>query len=172
MDPFKENNTTTTTTTPPTAVAGPTSSDAKTLEDEIERKKTAIRKKIQERVLKTREEMQALNSVKQELEKLDMSIDQDVVILREKIDIVARDLSHAHSQFIKKEKEYTQAKTLYEKKLEDKKRLTDHLNVIIFENEKRKEKKLEELMNSLSKSDEQITWEGFSSEAADTNTEL
>lgn len=57
--------------------------------------------------------------------------------MREKIDAVDRDLSYAHQQLIKKEKEYNQAKSNHEKKLADKKMLTEHLNVIIFENERR-----------------------------------
>ena len=58
--------------------------------------------------------------VKQDLEKIDLLIDQDVLILRSKIDALAVDVSQAHAQMVKKEKEYTQAKQLYDKRFNEK----------------------------------------------------
>ncbi len=100
-----------------------------------------------------------------------MLIDQDVMILRQKIDTVASEVSQAHSLMIRKEKEYTQAKQRYEKKFNEKKMLVDHLSLIIFENEKKKEQKLAELMSKLAVEEQQGNsnnnysgWEGFKEE--------
>jgi len=141
--------------------------DAKqSMEEEVERKKTLLKKILQERVSKTHEEMQALNQIRRDLEKLDSLIDQDVVILRQKIDVVATEVSQAQAQLSKKEKEYMQAKQLYEKKFNEKKMLADHLALIIFENEKKKEQKLAEMMGRLAVTDSNFGgWEGFKEEA-------
>lgn len=101
-----------------------------------------------------------LNKVKLDLEKIDLLIDQDVVILRSKIDALAVEVSQAQTYMTKKEKEYLQAKQVYEKKANDKRLLTDHLNLIIFENEKKKEHKLAEMMERLGAS-EYNGWDGF-----------
>lgn len=113
------------------------------------------------RVSKTKHEMASLNQVKTDLEKIDLLIDHDVVILRSKIEGVAVELSQAQSIMAKKEKEYLQAKQNFEKKFTEKKMLTDHLNLIIFENEKKKEQKLAELMEKLQVEDQYSGWEGF-----------
>lgn len=106
--------------------------------------------------------MATLNKVKTDLEKIDLLIDSDVVILRSKIDGVAVELSQAQAHMAKKEKEYLQAKQAYEKKFTEKKMLADHLSLIIFENEKKKEQKLAELMEKLNVEDPQYSgWEGF-----------
>jgi multidrug resistance efflux pump len=84
-----------------------------------------------------------------ELEKLDMSIDKNVVILRDKIETMAVEVAQAQIQLTKKEKEYMQAKQLYEKKLTEKEMLSDHLNLIIFENEKQKELKFSDMLEKL-----------------------
>lgn len=113
------------------------------------------------RVSKTKHEMASLNQVKTDLEKIDLLIDHDVVILRSKIEGVAVELSQAQSIMAKKEKEYLQAKQNFEKRFTEKKMLTDHLNLIIFENEKKKEQKLAELMEKLQVEDQYSGWEGF-----------
>jgi hypothetical protein len=53
----------------------------------------------------------------------------------------------------------------YEKKFNDKKMLTDHLNLIILENEKKKEHKLAEMMEKLGVTNGEFSgWEGFKDE--------
>eukprot|EP00026_Physarum_polycephalum_P020222 Phypoly_transcript_22669.p1 GENE.Phypoly_transcript_22669~~Phypoly_transcript_22669.p1 ORF type:complete len:173 (+),score=50.46 Phypoly_transcript_22669:42-560(+) len=132
------------------------------VEEEIEKKKEILQKLVKEKVSKTREDMAMLNRVKTDLEKIDLMIDQDVVILRSKIDSLAVEVSQAQSHMAKKEKEYLQAKQVYEKKFNDKKMLTDHLNLIILENEKKKEYKLAEMMEKLGVTNDEFSgWEGF-----------
>jgi len=119
---------------------------------------------ILNRYQKTKEEISSLNKIRIELERLDLSIDQDVLILREKIDSIDRDVAYLYQQVVKKEKEYSQAKAAYETKNNEKKMLTDHLNLIIFENEKRKDKKLEELMAAVGEQNIENGWNGFTEE--------
>jgi hypothetical protein len=71
---------------------------------------------------------------------------------------------------MKKEKEYLQAKHHYEKKAHEKKMLADHLALIIFENEKKKEQKLAELMGKLEvhEAGGYKGWEGFKEDEGNT----
>ena len=69
--------------------------------------------------------------MKQDLEKIDLLIDQDVLILRSKIDALAVDVSQAHTQMVKKEKEYTQAKQLYDKRFNEKVYLSLSLSLLL-----------------------------------------
>eukprot|EP01112_Ceratiomyxa_fruticulosa_P012483 TRINITY_DN3459_c0_g1_i2.p1 TRINITY_DN3459_c0_g1~~TRINITY_DN3459_c0_g1_i2.p1 ORF type:complete len:163 (-),score=46.30 TRINITY_DN3459_c0_g1_i2:148-636(-) len=136
-------------------------------EEEIKKKKEIVKKMLSERYNKTKEELATLRIVQQELDKLEHTLDSDVVILRERIDAVERDIVYYESYYRKKEKEYKEAKAVFDKKLNEKKLLTDHLSLIIFENEKRKDEKLREMMSKLEPSKppvEENGWGGFTEE--------
>lgn len=65
------------------------------------------------------------------------------------IEKAERQLSQHRVHFHKREKEYHDAKADYEASQVTKEKLTNHLQMIIMENEKRKEEKLNKLMEQL-----------------------
>ena len=74
---------------------------------------------------------------------------KDIDMLRAKIEVNSRDLSYANGHLRQKIKEHQEAAMEVERLSNDKEMLTEHLRVIIYDNEKKKKKKLAELMSSL-----------------------
>ncbi|KAL8177384.1 UNVERIFIED_CONTAM: hypothetical protein K2H54_002184 [Gekko kuhli] len=108
----------------------------------------AFRKGAQ-RSKQTQAETVKLKRIQKELQALDDLVSADVGILRNRIDQASLEYSYARKRFDKAEAEYIIAKLDLQKKLETKEQLTEHLSTIIQQNELRKAKKLEELMQQL-----------------------
>jgi len=76
-------------------------------------------------------------------------VSADIGILRNRIDQASLEYSYARKRFDRAEAEYVTAKLDLQRKTEIKEQLTEHLCTIIQQNELRKAKKLEELMQQL-----------------------
>ncbi|KAE8611306.1 hypothetical protein XENTR_v10012402 [Xenopus tropicalis] len=119
------------------------------MEEKNKRKKALLAKAIAERSKKTQAEAVKLNRIQKQLQALDDLVSTDIGILRNRIDQACMEFSQAKKRYDKAEAEYILAKVDLHKKTELKEQLTEHLCTIIQQNEARKAKKLEELMQQL-----------------------
>ncbi|XP_058166090.1 RAB6-interacting golgin [Dasypus novemcinctus] len=119
------------------------------MEEKNKRKKAFLAKAIAERSKRTQAETMKLKRIQKELQALDDMVSADIGILRNRIDQASLDYSYARKRFDKAEAEYITAKLDLQRKTEIKEQLTEHLCTIIQQNELRKAKKLEELMQQL-----------------------
>ncbi|XP_037362401.1 RAB6-interacting golgin isoform X2 [Talpa occidentalis] len=119
------------------------------MEEKNKRKKALLAKAIAERSKRTQAETMKLKRIQKELQALDDMVSADIGILRNRIDQASLDYSNARKRFDKAEAEYVTAKLDLQRKTEIKEQLTEHLCTIIQQNELRKAKKLEELMQQL-----------------------
>ncbi|XP_077188368.1 RAB6-interacting golgin [Paroedura picta] len=123
--------------------------EQKLMEEKNKRKKALLAKAIAERSKRTQAETVKLKRIQKELQALDDLVSADVGILRNRIDQASLEYSCARKRFDKAEAEYIVAKLDLQKKTEIKEQLTEHLCTIIQQNESRKARKLEELMQQL-----------------------
>ncbi|KYO24375.1 RAB6-interacting golgin [Alligator mississippiensis] len=119
------------------------------MEEKNKRKKALLAKAIAERSKRTQAETVKLKRIQKELQALDDMVSADIGILRNRIDQASVDYSYARKRYDKAESEYVAAKLDLQRKTEIKEHLTEHLCTIIQQNELRKAKKLEELMQQL-----------------------
>ncbi|XP_019503249.1 PREDICTED: RAB6-interacting golgin isoform X1 [Hipposideros armiger] len=147
------------------------------MEEKNKRKKALLAKAIAERSKRTQAETMKLKRIQKELQALDDMVSADIGILRNRIDQASLDYSHAQGgwrrmplysehyvknvivsafrepqrrkRFDRAEAEYVAAKLDLQRKTDTKEQLTEHLCTIIQENELRKARKLEELMQQL-----------------------
>ncbi|XP_017201193.1 RAB6-interacting golgin isoform X2 [Oryctolagus cuniculus] len=119
------------------------------MEEKNKRKKALLAKAIAERSKRTQAETMKLKRIQKELQALDDMVSADIGILRNRIDQASLDYSYARKRFDRAEAEYITAKLDLQRKTEIKEQLTEHLCTIIQQNELRKAKKLEELMQQL-----------------------
>ncbi|KAK6628692.1 hypothetical protein RUM43_002507 [Polyplax serrata] len=121
----------------------------KKLEEQNKKKKEMLDKVISARKKQTTEEVKRLQKIQEELQKLDMSLSNDVGILRNKIEEASLDFMDAQKRYNKAEKEFLEARQNLHGKSEKKELLTKLLCTIIEQNELRKAQKLSELMEKL-----------------------
>ncbi|XP_071801879.1 uncharacterized protein [Asterias amurensis] len=121
----------------------------KEIEDENSRKKKLLAMAIADRKKKTQAETKRLAYIQKELSKIEEFLTNDVNILRDKIEEASRNYSEAQKRYQKAEAEFVTAKISLHKLSDHKEALTEHLCTIIRENELRKSKKLEELVEKL-----------------------
>ena len=121
----------------------------KEIEEENKKKQSMIKETLVERMKQTQDESNKLKNINKELSKLDHLLQVDVTILRDRIDDACAEFSHAQKRFTEAEKEYVAAKMDFFKKKDHKDELQEHLYAIIQENEKRKARKLEQLLHKL-----------------------
>ncbi|XP_026365185.1 RAB6-interacting golgin isoform X2 [Ursus americanus] len=119
------------------------------MEEKNKRKKALLAKAIAERSKRTQAETLKLKRIQKELQALDDMVSADIGILRNRIDQASLEYSYARKRFDRAEAEYVTAKLDLQRKTEIKEQLTEHLCTIIQQNELRKAKKLEELMQQL-----------------------
>lgn len=119
------------------------------MEEKNKRKKALLAKAIAERSKRTQAETIKLKRVHKELQALDDMVSADIGILRNRIDQASLDYSNARKRFDRAEAEYVTAKLDLQRKTDIKEQLTEHLCTIIQQNELRKARKLEELMQQL-----------------------
>ncbi|XP_029790865.1 RAB6-interacting golgin isoform X2 [Suricata suricatta] len=119
------------------------------MEEKNKRKKALLAKAIAERSKRTQAETLKLKRIQKELQALDDMVSADIGILRNRIDQASLEYSYAWKRFDRAEAEYVTAKLDLQRKTEIKEQLTEHLCTIIQQNELRKAKKLEELMQQL-----------------------
>ncbi|XP_006005546.1 RAB6-interacting golgin [Latimeria chalumnae] len=119
------------------------------MEEKNKRKKALLAKAIAERSRRTQAEAVKLKQIQKELQTLDNMVSNDIGILRNRIEQASWEYSQARKRFDKAEVEYVAAKLDLHKKTEIKEQLAEHLCAIIQQNELRKAKKLEDLMQLL-----------------------
>ncbi|XP_071985297.1 RAB6-interacting golgin isoform X2 [Engystomops pustulosus] len=119
------------------------------MEEKNKRKKALLAKAIAERSKRTQAEAVKLNRIQKQLHALDEMVSTDIGILRNRIEQACLEFSHAKKRYDRAECEYVAAKLDLYKKTQIKEQLTEHLCTIIQQNELRKAKKLEELMQQL-----------------------
>ncbi|XP_005049848.1 PREDICTED: RAB6-interacting golgin [Ficedula albicollis] len=119
------------------------------IEEKNKRKKALLARAIAERSKRTQAETVKLKRIQKELQALDDMVSADIGILRNRIDQASLDYSYARKRYDKAESEYVAAKLELQHKTEIKEHLTEHLCTIIQQNELRKARKLEELMQQL-----------------------
>ncbi|XP_027272984.1 RAB6-interacting golgin isoform X2 [Cricetulus griseus] len=119
------------------------------MEEKNKRKKALLAQAIAERSKRTQAETVKLKRIQKELQALDDMVSADIGILRNRIDQASLEYSYARKRFDRAEAEYITAKLDLQRKTETKEQLTEHLCTIIQQNELRKAKKLEELMQQL-----------------------
>uniref|UniRef100_A0A8B9SAS3 RAB6-interacting golgin n=1 Tax=Apteryx owenii TaxID=8824 RepID=A0A8B9SAS3_APTOW len=112
----------------------------------VEKKKVVT---LQMKSKRTQAETVKLKRIQKELQALDDMVSADIGILRNRIDQASLDYSYARKRYDKAESEYVAAKLDLQHKTEIKEHLTEHLCTIIQQNELRKARKLEELMQQL-----------------------
>lgn len=105
---------------------------------------------LKSRKQQTAQEARKLEQIQLELARIDGSLNTDVRFLRDSIEQASLDFLEAQKRYDRAEKEFISAKMHMFASLERKELLTDHLCTIIEQNEMRKAKKLEELMEELS----------------------
>ncbi|XP_069825055.1 RAB6-interacting golgin [Dendropsophus ebraccatus] len=119
------------------------------MEEKNKRKKALLSKAIAERSKRTQAEAVKLNRIQKQLQALDDMVSTDIGILRNRIEQACLEFSQAKKRYDRAEAEYVTAKLDLYKKTQIKEQLTEHLCTIIQQNELRKAKKLEELMQQL-----------------------
>ncbi|KAM4022906.1 RAB6-interacting golgin isoform 2-T2 [Anomaloglossus baeobatrachus] len=119
------------------------------MEEKNKRKKALLAKAIAERSKRTQAEAVKLHKIQKQLQALDELVTTDIGILRNRIEQACIEFSQAKKRYDKAESEYVSAKLDLYKKTQIKEQLTEHLCTIIQQNELRKAKKLEELMQQL-----------------------
>ncbi|KAM6327029.1 RAB6-interacting golgin [Podargus strigoides] len=119
------------------------------IEEKNKRKKALLARAIAERSKRTQAETVKLKRIQKELQALDDMVSADIGILRNRIDQASLEYSYARKRYDKAESEYVAAKLDLQHKTEIKEHLTEHLCTIIQQNELRKARKLEELMQQL-----------------------
>ncbi|GMY23349.1 isoform 4 of rab6-interacting golgin [Fagus crenata] len=118
-------------------------------EEEIERKKMAVKEKVELQLGRAEEETRRLAQIWDELEVLTDPMRKEVAIVRKKIDMANRDLKPLGQSCQKKEKEYKEALEAFQEKNKEKSQLITTLMELLTESEKLRMKKLEELSKNI-----------------------
>ncbi|XP_003737274.1 RAB6-interacting golgin [Galendromus occidentalis] len=121
----------------------------KRIEQENSQRKLLLAQAVLDRERRTVAEVHRLERIKTELARLDHILSSDVAILRREIEAASVEFNEAEKNYVRIEKEFIEAKFLLHQKLDRKEKLTEHLCFIIEENESRKAKKLQQLMDEL-----------------------
>ncbi|KAJ8440581.1 hypothetical protein Cgig2_028710 [Carnegiea gigantea] len=114
-------------------------------EEEIEKKKTQVRERVQAQLGRVEEETKRLAQIREELEALQDPMKKEVALVRKRIDTVNRELRPLGITCQKKEKEYKEAVEAFNEKSKEKAQLVAKLMELMTESEKLRLKKLEEL---------------------------
>ena len=139
---------------------------AEALKEKVQRQEIALKNSLASRLASVHEETVTLQRIKRELESMTFSQRKDIDIIRGKIEAVSRNLSTATNDMRQKKAELDAAEAEVERLTKAKNRLVEHLHVIVHDNEKKKEAKLQELMKQAGLQSEgdpstEVTWKGF-----------
>ena len=136
------------------------------LKQEIEKKQKLVSNTLQNRFEKMQAEEIKLKQIKKTLSLLDSDTSKEIHVLRGKIEYTQSQLVSAETNFKIKQKELVELNESVNELREKKQLLTEHLSVIIYESEKKKQEKLKELMLALDLGDvtneeAEKAWKGF-----------
>ncbi|XP_075521283.1 uncharacterized protein LOC142554499 [Primulina tabacum] len=118
-------------------------------EEEIERRKNAVREKIEVHLGRVEEETKRLAEIREELEALTDPMRKEVAIIRKRIDLINRELKPLGLGCQKKEKEYKEAIEAFNEKNREKSQLICKLVELVTESEKLRLNKLEQLSKNI-----------------------
>jgi len=121
----------------------------KLIEEQNKKRKDMLSKAIMDRKKQTDTESKKLDIVQHELQAIDVMLNTDVQFLRDSIEQASFEFMEAQKRYDKAEKEFVESKLHLFGVMERKELLTDHLCTIIEQNEIRKAKKLNALMEEL-----------------------
>ena len=127
--------------------------DTERLKSEVEKAEQILSSTLQQRMRNMQLESQRLAQAKRELDAMGFDHRKDIDVLRQKIEVNSRDLSYANVTLRQKIEEHKAAALEVEQLNKSKDMLTEHLRVIIYDNEKKKKKKLTEIMTRIGKSE-------------------
>jgi hypothetical protein len=144
--------------------------DSERLKTEVLEQEQAVASQLNERFRNMQEEQRKLAHAKKELESMDFDHRRDIDVLRAKIETNSRELSYANQTLREKIEEHRVAGLEVERLTKNKQMLTEHLRVIIYDNETKKKKKLAELMNKLNMTNTTGGKRTFTSAASSTTT--
>jgi len=122
---------------------------AERLKTEVLEQEQLVASQLNERFKNMQQEQRKLSHAKKELEAMGFDHRKDIDVLRAKIEANSRELSYANQTLRQKIEEHRVAGLEVERLSKNKEMLTEHLRVIIYDNETKKKKKLAELMNKL-----------------------
>ncbi|XP_030964053.1 uncharacterized protein LOC115985225 [Quercus lobata] len=105
-------------------------------EEEIERRKMAVKEKVELQLGRAEEESRRLAQIWDELEVLTDPMRKEVAAVRKKIDMANRDLKPLGQSCQKKEKEYKEALEAFQEKNKEKTQLIATLMELLTESEK------------------------------------
>ncbi|KAI4385765.1 hypothetical protein MLD38_003758 [Melastoma candidum] len=114
-------------------------------EKEIERRKTEVRERVEDRLVRAEEETRRLSLIWEELEELVDPMRKEVAAVRKKIDVVLRELKPLGQSCQKREKEYKEAMEAFNEKSKERAQLVSAQMQLLSESEQLRMKKLEEL---------------------------
>ncbi|GLT93307.1 hypothetical protein SLE2022_111060 [Rubroshorea leprosula] len=118
-------------------------------EEEIEKKKTEVREKVEHRMGQAEEETRRLTRIWEELEELADPTRKEAATVRKKIDMANRELKSLGQSCQKKEREYKDALEAFNEKNREKAQLVTTLMELLTESENLRMKKLEEFCKNI-----------------------
>ncbi|KAL8057794.1 hypothetical protein ABFX02_04G206600 [Erythranthe guttata] len=118
-------------------------------EEEIERRKSEVREKVQAQLSRAEEETKRLVGIRGEVEALTDPMRKEAAIVCKRIDLITRDLKQFGVNCHKKEKEYKEAVEAFNEKNKEKGQLIGKLVELVTESENLRFKKLEELCKNI-----------------------
>ncbi|KAK8562442.1 hypothetical protein V6N13_018962 [Hibiscus sabdariffa] len=118
-------------------------------EEEIERKKTEVRDRVEDYMGRVEEATRRLADIREELDALIDPMRKEVGILRKRVDTVNRELKPLGQTCQKKEREYKEALEAFNDKNKEKAQLVSKLMELVSESERSRMKKLEELSKNI-----------------------
>ena len=142
------------------------------LKEELAKKQKLVANTLQNRFEKMQAEEIKLKQIKKALSTLDADTSKEIHVLRGKIEYTQSQLTQNEENLKIKKRELEQLNEAVNGLREKKKLLTDHLSIIIYESEKKKQEKLKELMLALDLGDvtneeAEKAWKGFDVEDND-----
>lgn len=138
------------------------STESNEMSTQVKVKEALVRNKLKEQLTRLKSETMRLNKVQGILGSLEAEQQADIDEIRRRIDEADRSLATTRYRFKRVEAEFKTAKASMEAKQTEKEALTEHLRLIIFNNESRKQEKLEALLKDLGLAEESTPNEGGS----------
>ncbi|CAN1297826.1 hypothetical protein LINPERPRIM_LOCUS23608 [Linum perenne] len=114
-------------------------------EEEIEKRKMAVKERVELQLGRVEEETRKLVRVWEEIQVMEDPMKKEVAVLRKKVDLVNRDVKALAQSSQKKEKEYREALEAFNEKSKEKSGLVATLKELLARSESLRMKKLEEL---------------------------
>jgi archaellum component FlaC len=123
--------------------------DHSALKEKLAEDEQVLRSQLNSHTANAEAQMKAIVAIKSELKALDAPKRKDVEQIMQRIEAVDRDLSYVEADFKAKKAAADKASEILEKKKKEKRLLTDHMRLILYESEKEKVKKIAKIREKL-----------------------